>query len=170
LIVVSQPAWRIITDAEWQAVHGRLDVVRTLYLTHTAGHSFGRPPLGDPSKYLLTNLALCGCCGGPLRSKSRTEGRRFYVCAGYHERGRTICANNADVPMTTADHELIETLLEDVLEPSMIGDAVDEALRLLRGEDGLAHAEQIDRELATVRQERDRLVTAIAAGGQLEGL
>ena len=121
LIVVSQPAWRIISDAEWQSVHERLKAVRGVYLRRTNGQPFGRPALGDPSKYLLTNLALCGRCGGPLRARNR-PGRRFYGCCGYHDRGPAICGNKLDVPMACADREVIAAVLEDVLDVGLLRD------------------------------------------------
>ena len=58
---------RIVPDDLWTAAHTRLATVRRVCLEGTNGRPFGRPPLGASSKYLLTNLALCGCCGGPLK-------------------------------------------------------------------------------------------------------
>jgi len=75
----------------------------------TGGQTFGRPALGNHSRHLLTNLALCGCCGGTLYVVSRSHGlsrKRFYGCSGHHERG--ICDNRADVPMLDADEIVIE--------------------------------------------------------------
>jgi len=98
---VAAPHLRIVSDEDWRRTHERLEAVRGVCLRTNHGQAFGRPALGGPSKYLLTNLALCGCCGGPLRVRSRKHGkerRNFYGCAGYHERGRTVCANAADVP------------------------------------------------------------------------
>lgn len=170
---VPAPALRIVSDDLWLAAHARLETVRNLYLSATNGNPFGRPALGDPSKYLLTNLALCGCCGGPMRVRSRQHGstrKHFYGCSGYHERGRTVCANGADVPMTDADDVVIEALLDDVLDASIIEDAVDEALRLLQGEAPTDRLRSIDKAITAIDQERDRLVAAIATGGQLDGL
>ncbi|MEP7307311.1 MAG: recombinase family protein [Acidobacteriota bacterium] len=167
------PALRIVSDDEWAAAHARIDGARRLYLKGTAGQAFGRPALGNPSKYLLTNLALCGCCGGPLRVRTRRHGvgrKHFYGCGGYHERGRTVCANAADVPMTDADDIVLEALLDDVLTPDVLEDAVDEALQLLQDDQAGERVTQIDRALATVQQQRARLVEAIATGGQLSGL
>ena len=150
-----------------------MSAARAIYFTATRGQAFGRPALGNPSKYLLTNLALCGCCGGPLKVRSRSHGngrKQFYGCAGYHERGRTVCANGADVPMVDADDIVIEALLDDVLDQRLLEDSVSEALRLLQGETPEDRIVIVDRELATVEQERSRLVAAIAAGGQLDGL
>jgi hypothetical protein len=170
---VAAPELRIVSEDTWTAAHARLAAVRSLYLTTTDGQPFGRPPLGDPSKYLLTNLALCGCCGGSLRARSRSHGRGrkyFYGCSGYHERGRTVCANNADVPMTDANDILIEALLDDVLDETMLLEAVDEALQIIDSNVAIDRLPTLEAQLATVDQERERLVSAIAAGGPLDGL
>ena len=69
-----------------------------------------------------------------VRSRSHGTGReRFYGCEGNHERGRTVCANGADVPMTDADDIVIEMLLDDMLDETMIMDAVDAASRYSDG-------------------------------------
>jgi site-specific DNA recombinase len=170
VIVVQQPAWRIISDAEWQAAHARLDAVRDFYFAGTRGNPFGRPALGDPAKYLLTNLAYCGCCGGPLRARRRPDTGRFYGCAGYHDRGRTICTNNRDVPMMLADAQLVSALLEDILDETIVTESIEEAVRLVQADSPADAIPAIEGELATINAERSRLVSAIAAGGQLEGL
>src|SRR5262249_8503238 len=118
---------RIVSDEAWQAAHARLQAARTIYLGQPRANTAGRPRLGNPSKYLMTNLALCGRCGGPLKARSRAHGkgrRLYYGCAWYHERGRTVCANVADVPMEDANLVLIEALLDDVLDESMLNDAI----------------------------------------------
>lgn len=105
------PDLRIVADDVWEAAHARIAPSRALYLYATKGHAFGRPPVGNPSKYLLTNLAQCGVCGSSLRVRSRSHGTRralFYGCSGYHERGRTVCTNRADIPLAEADGIVIE--------------------------------------------------------------
>jgi DNA invertase Pin-like site-specific DNA recombinase len=172
-IRVPAPSLRIVSDELWARAHARMEAARGVYLKSTRGQAFGRPALGNPSKYLLTNFALCGTCGGPLRVRSREHGNRrafYYGCAGYHERGKTVCANNADVPMPDADDIVIEALLDDVLDPSIVQDAVAEGVRLLQGDHPGDELDRIDAQLATVEQERNRLVTAIATGGELGGL
>ena len=72
--------------------------------------------------------------------------------------------------MGEADGSVIEALLDDVLDASMIRDAVDEALELLQGHAGVDRAEVLDAELAAVSAECGRLSGAIAAGGQLSAL
>ena len=132
-----------------------------------------RPPLGDPSKYLLTNLALCGCCRGPLKVLCRKHGngrRYFYGCSAYHNRGHTVCANKAIVPMDDANEIVLEALLDDVLDESMIADAITEATQLLDSDTAAERLRLLDAEFVKVERERGRLVEAIASGGMFSGL
>ena len=170
---VPAPELRIVDDELWQAAHARLNAARAVYLRGTNGRRFGRPALGNPSPYLLTNLAACAVCGGPLRVRTRSHGSeraRFYGCAGYHERGKTVCTNQADVPMAEADWVVLEALLDDVVTPDVVNDAVSEALSLIQADSGDHGLESVDGELFRVGEERSRLVSAIASGGALSGL
>jgi site-specific DNA recombinase len=170
---VPAPHLRIVSDELWRAAHARMDAARAIYLNGTRGHRFGRPKLGNPSPYLLTNLATCGVCGGSMWVRSRSHGRqraRFYGCAGYHERGRTACTNGADVPMAAADDVVLQALLDDVVAPDVLEDAVEEALRMLQGDTVDGRLEAVERELVSLERERERLASAIASGGQLGAL
>jgi hypothetical protein len=72
--------------------------------------------------------------------------------------------------MSDADGIVLEALLDDVLDLSLIRDAIDEALELVCGQTVDDPREQVETELANVNRERDRLVASIAAGGELAGL
>ena len=167
------PALRIVSDAARRAAHARLEAARGIYVKPGQA-PFGRPPLGDPSKYLLTNLALCGCCRGPLRVRSRkvAGGARamFYSCAAYHERGKTVCANKADVQMAEADDIVIEALLDEVLDARLLEDAVDEAFASWPTTGHRIVLPRLEAEIGRVEGERARLVAAVASGGNLEAL
>ena len=171
---VEAPALEIIDDERWDAAHRRLGAARQLYLKGTKGRRFGRPPVGSPSKYLLTNLAQCGVCGSSMKVRTRSHRHfraKFYGCSGYHDRGRTVCPNGADVPMEDADLMVLEAVLDDVLTPDLVDEAVTEALRLLQpDDDGEAQLSQLAKEVTRVEGERSRLANAIATGGDLEGL
>jgi acetolactate synthase regulatory subunit len=61
-----------------------------------------------------------------VKTRAHGKGRAFYYgCSGYHERGRTVCTNNADVPMPDADNIVIEALLDDLLDPDILRDATE---------------------------------------------
>jgi hypothetical protein len=120
---------------------------------------------------LLSNLALCGHCGGPLQVVSTSHGtsrKRFYGCSAYHERGT--CENKGKMPLTDGDDIVIETLLDDVLDESIVRDAVDVAVELLQRDDSGAEHQRLEAELAAVDRERSALMAAIKSGDQLQGL
>jgi site-specific DNA recombinase len=167
------PELRIVSDEQWAAAHARLDAARALYLGGTHGRPFGRPAQArTASRYLLTHLALCGECGRPLEVQSRSHGRiraRFYGCAAHRERGT--CANRRIVPMGDADAIVIEALLDDVLDLSMIEEAVNEAVKVLCHQDEPdADTERIEQELAVLEREQSRIMAAIATGRQVAGV
>jgi DNA invertase Pin-like site-specific DNA recombinase len=167
------PTLRIVSEELWQAAHRRAATARQVYLKGTQHQPFGRPALGTPAKYLLTGLAYCGCCGNTLIATSRSHGRvrvPFYACAGHHQRGPTVCGNRRVLPMGEGNAIVIESLLDDVLDLSMLTEAVDEALDLLMTDSSDERLEVLDGQLVKISRERDRLVAAIAAGGQLAGL
>lgn len=172
-IHVPAPDLRIVTDGEWQAAHARLAAARAVYFRGTGGHRFGRPALGSVSPYLLTNLLTCGSCGGTMRVRTGTHGTtraRFYGCSGYHDRGRAVCSNGADVPMADADGVVLESLLDNVLDTDLLTAAIDEAVRLLCVSTPDDRAGHLEAELQRIDDERGRYVAAIGAGGQLPGL
>jgi hypothetical protein len=72
------------------------------YLRSTNGQVWGHPPRDAESKYLLVGLTRCGVCGSGMSVRSRSHGTRrayYYVCTGYHLRGRHVCANRFELPM-----------------------------------------------------------------------
>ena len=77
-IRVAKPELRIIPDALWAAVQARLAHTRAQYLKSTDGKLWGRPATGIAGQHLLSRLASCGKCGGPLyvRSSAWGSGRR----------------------------------------------------------------------------------------------
>ena len=87
-----------------------------------------------------------------VRTRSHRHVRaKFYGCSGYHDRGRTVCPNGADVPMEDADLMVLEAVLDDVLTPDLVDEAVTEAVRILQPED------RGDRQLAQLAKEMTRV-------------
>jgi site-specific DNA recombinase len=167
------PALRIVDDELWQAAHARIATARALYLKGTDRQRFGRPAHGAPAKYLLTGLAECGRCGNSLIVTSRQHGHRrahFYTCAGHHQRGPTVCDNARIIPMLDGNGIVVDALLDDVLDASMLIEAADEALGLLTTDTSVDQIQVLERELADVNRQRTNLAAAIAAGGELPSL
>jgi site-specific DNA recombinase len=94
-IDVEAPHLAIVSSETWTAAHARIAAARAMYRTNVNGRPFGRPARGNPSKYLLTNLLQCGCCGGGSSLGCwRRSGR---VRIG-RDRGRTCSARRAEAP------------------------------------------------------------------------
>ncbi len=172
---IPAPHLMIVTDEVWEAAHARLDAARAVYLKGTGGQRFGRPPVGSSSKYLLTNLAQCGCCGSSLKVRTRSHRHfraKFYGCSGYHDRGRTICSNGVDIPMEDANGIVLEALLDEVLTPDVLDESVEHALQILMGGEKQSEADRrrLEQQMRRVEGERERLVEAVATGGELGSL
>ena len=169
------PHLRIVSDAEWQAAHLRLNAARAIYLRGTIAKRFGRPALGAASPYLLTSFAECAVCGSTMKVLTRHHGRRrgrFYGCAGYHDRGKSVCANGRVLPMDDADRIVLEAILDDVLRPDLLWVAVDQALQTLTAgaDDDKSAGARLRRQLDKLEAERGRLVDAIAGGADVASL
>jgi hypothetical protein len=169
---VEAPELRVVPDELWQAAHSRLESARAFYLRGTNGQLWGRPREAE-SKYLLTSLVRCASCGSGLCARSRQHGRSrafFYACQGYHKRGQTVCANHLEIRMEDLDAAVLELVADEVLDPSVIEDAMAQALAILAPERTNDDLGRLRRELSRVEAELLRLSEAIARGGDLTSL
>jgi Recombinase zinc beta ribbon domain len=165
-----------VSEELWDAAHARIDRSRSAYLRGTKGVTYGRPPTGTESKYLLSGLACCAPCGGGLYVRSRSHGRHrafFYGCATYHNRGTSVCTNHLEVPMVATDRAVLASIEQYVLHPEVIEAAISEAMRLLSPTpmDLEERRRRLRGEIAEIQSELVNLAAAIAtAGGRLETL
>jgi site-specific DNA recombinase len=67
-------ALRIVSVAQWHAVHDRLAKTRQIYSGAVLGAS--RPQDARSLKYLLSGNARCAICGGSLVARSRSHGKQ----------------------------------------------------------------------------------------------
>ena len=175
------PDLRIIPEDLWQAAQAQRTRIQrtTLRLPSQAGldaqgrsrggRLLGRPSAEDfVSPYLLTGLARCAECGGPLAGFTRSHGRRrqpFYACTYNVKRGRTVCRNT-----TVIRQEVIERAFLDALaaapDARMIEDAVREALVKLRrdGDQRLDQRGRLERERSLVEARTRHILNAVGAG------
>ncbi len=120
------------------------------------------------SKYLLTGMARCAHCGGPMQIVGQDYHRRkgrFYGCSYYKNRGSSICKNSSLVEQTVLDQIVLKSL-EEALTEEMIKVAVDKALAKHRAGEGakLDRRTNIKRELSLIHAKQNHLVDRIAAG------
>jgi hypothetical protein len=146
----------IVSEALWQAAHGRLTERRENYRRFTAGDArhvpdprasgtlsapcYRRAEGGEARRlapYLLSGLARCGVCGGSIQgaSRSSTTGRLFrYVCGAYVNRGETVCGNRRMAGMDVADGAIRQLLANEVVCPEVLERALDLAVTELSSE------------------------------------
>ena len=158
-IRLDAPDLRIIAPGLWSTVQERLSKMG----------GTGRKAFRDQdSKYLLTGMARCAHCGGPMtivgQDYHRRKGR-FYGCSYYKTRGSSICKNSLLVEQELLDQIVLKSLHEALTE-KMLKVAVEKALMKHRAGEGakLDRRSSIERELSLIVAKKEHLVDAIAAG------
>jgi DNA invertase Pin-like site-specific DNA recombinase len=114
----SVPALRIVSEELWTRAHAQLEG-RTAQFTGSRAYC--------ESRYLLSGLARCSLCGGGFASHSRTHGKervKFYACTSHWKRGPEVCGNGLVGRMDLIDGEILATLRDDILRPSVVERAV----------------------------------------------
>ncbi len=165
VIRIDAPDLRIITPQVWAQVEAKL----------TSHQNRGRAVFRDTeSKYLLTGMARCAHCGGPMQIVGQDYNRkkgRFYGCSYYKKRGASICKNSLLVEQEMLDQILLKSLQEALTE-EMIKVAVRKALEKHRAGQGpqLDRITAIDRELSLIEAHERNLVDAIAKGQAMDPL
>jgi hypothetical protein len=172
---VPQPSWRIVSDAEWEAAHRRLNATAQTYARVNGGKLWGRPATGLEAKYLLSGIARCAICGASMIGHRSTRGEHqsyTYVCGGYSHRGPAVCWNRIGLPMPKADAAILEKLREHVLAPEIIEGAVEDVLAELQPAPETAETmrDALVRELGEVEQKQARMIDAIATAGDVAAL
>src|SRR5205823_12822379 len=120
------------------------------------------------SKYLLTGMVECGVCGGTI--VQTWNGRKpAYRCWYNHSRGSAVCANSLVVDMHLADDTVLQAVSRDVLDPEVVREALDLALRDLEqpATEVAARLDTLKNELARLEAELTRYAQAIAGAGPL---
>src|SRR6266849_6447902 len=169
-IEVELPECRIVSDELWEAAHAALDRRASVFVPQIRALSEAEPipQLTPPSPYLLSGLARCTSCGGPIIAMSRHHGRRrgyFYGCAHNWKRGPAICANNLHLPQAVLDEAVLDSMVQ-ALDAELVEAAVAQAFARLTE----TAAETADRrpmlqgEIAEVRRREQRLAEAISHG------
>lgn len=175
-IRVAAPALAIVTEAEWQAAHRRLDRTRAIYLRRTKGKLWGRPEAGLEAKYLLSGFVVCGVCGGAMHATKRTSLRGapqlYYVCRTHRVRGDLLCANAMSAPMTPLDTDVLTTFERDVLTADVIDAVVRRAVEIEHAhpDDLAGQRESLQHRLRQTEAELGRFTDAIRQFGPLARL
>ena len=155
---------RLVSDELWATAHESLQSRQKAY-----GFKRGsaRPAGAYDSKYLLTGMVECGVCGGTI-VQTWNGLKPAYRCWYNHSRGRAVCANAFVVDMHLADETVLRAITRDVLDPEVVGEALELALRELeQPAAGAARVDTLKAELTRLVGELRRYAEAIADAGPL---
>jgi hypothetical protein len=170
LITVEAAELRIVPEDLWQAVQDRFRPSK-----HLAEQYKQTGVLRDVnSDYLLSGLARCAHCRGPIEALGKDYARRkgrTYGCAYHRKRGAAICRNAVRISQDLIDKALLEAIGE-ALDQRILELAVEKALIQLRAGDIArpTRRQNIERELSLIEAHEKNLVDAIAKGQQLDPL
>lgn len=160
-IHVDVPELRIISPELWDRVQER----------HLRNAKIGGGKRGAPPKYLLSGLARCAECGGPMNATNRRHGRstmKVYVCKWHRERGDTVCTNTLGRPVKGMNEAVVEWIRTHILTEEQVVAVVEEVRRELIARTARLPTEVDDlRERAgQLRTEIGNLTAALATGVQ----
>jgi DNA invertase Pin-like site-specific DNA recombinase len=144
--IVADACWPAIVDrSTWETLQGRIRRVARV---------------GRPSTHLLSGIARCGRCGGPLWTSWRktAAGKRVARYACVSRPGRASCGNLAVVAAPVDD------LVRDMVIHALAGPALAK-VRKARRSDDRAQAEAV-RDLADA-EERLEVLAELFASGEL---
>src|SRR5262245_8405075 len=179
-IRIDAPELRIIDEPLWQRVHERLARLTSEHAQRSKRYGRGGRRQDGESRYMLSRLARCKRCGGPIcvisRPASYAAGadptlRVFlYGCNNFHRRGKTICANNHTVSVPTMDAAVLDAICRQVLAPQTVADiAARVVAKLLQKQSAKDTAKQ-QKQLERLQRERSNMASAIRKLGPLPEL
>jgi site-specific DNA recombinase len=170
LVIVELPECQIVSTELWEAAHAALERRAQVFVPQARAAIKGKliPPLTPPSPYLLSGLARCAWCNGPLIAMSRHQGRRrgyFYGCANNWKRGPAICRNTVRIPQQALDRAVVDAMA-NALDAELVEAAVAQALARLTESSGeeANRRPMLERAIAEARHREQRLAEAIAQG------
>lgn len=131
-----RPDLKIIDDELWAAVQKRLKTVNEVY---TQVCDKPKSDTGRVSKYLLSGLGQCGCCGGSIVAQSGAHGSGkkrqkvvTYACSYRINRGSTVCPNKLMQRIDIVDEQLLSMLEARILTPVCLAHIYRKALEDIR--------------------------------------
>ena len=157
--IVERPELRIVNDDLWNAAQAR----RRVHQRQSTAMVGARK-----SEALLSGLATCTTCSGPIIIAGSHKHDRCYGCGHYRDRGPTVCDNSMIEAISRVDARLLEEIERTVLTPEARGYTLRKAAELVRERSRVEPAASpsvLKAKLITVRREIENLVRAVERGG-----
>ena len=155
---------RIIDDALWQQVQARLGSIReSPRVAKARAAEFWKH---RRAQHLLTGLAHCGVCGGPLAA----VGKDYLTCAAAHRQGT--CSNKRSLRRPVLEALIVDGLKDRLMAPELVKEFIAEFHREVNR---FSRDREVDlglqrRELEEVNRKLAGLIEAIAEGLRASGL
>ncbi|MGE0613238.1 MAG: recombinase zinc beta ribbon domain-containing protein [Hyphomicrobiales bacterium] len=125
------------------------------------------PPRIVNSPTLLTPLARCGCCGGPMRLRTGKGGSyRYYTCAKRADQGKAVC-KGLSISMPKLDGIVLDALTDRILKPERLEAMLGQLLsrNVTAQERAQAELKALKRDKRELAKRLDNLYDAIETGG-----
>ncbi len=161
-VIVPAPELQIVPDDLWEAVQERLKTMRETYLRDARGKLWAKPDLRRAGRYLLTDLAKCGCCGWNLAVIGNTP--RMYGCAHHSKRG--VCGNSLRQSVALVDAAFLGALERECLTPERFAYALRCGVERVQEQASRRtdYGPALERERASLLRKIQRMVEAIGDG------
>lgn len=158
-VTVQREDLRIVPESLWASVEARRQLNTALYTKHNG--------LMARAEYLLSSLARCGVCGGPISvsgSRTNTTPIRVYACSWHRNRGDAVCTVKTRRPVEAVDAAVVGWIRAHVLTPDVVDVTVDRVRQLWAAQQdgGGADRPALESEAASLAREIDRLTRALA--------
>jgi DNA invertase Pin-like site-specific DNA recombinase len=159
------PELAIVDAATWEAAQKRIQRHRS--------RPFGG---GQRETHLLSGVAKCGVCGGPIGTVGQRikNGVRFFTfgCRTRATRGLSVCGNRLTISERKLNEAVFGELRKMLLEPDMLREVLDafteELNRSRRAQP--ARETSLDAEIATAEKTIANLIDALGRVGFSEAL
>ncbi|MCC6766163.1 MAG: recombinase family protein [Deltaproteobacteria bacterium] len=160
VIAVDTPDLRIVPEELWQAAQAR-----RRHMQPVAQPAGSAAPL-RASASLLSGLAMCTVCGGPITMSGSGKRTQCYGCSYYRNRGATVCSNSWLEAIPIVDQCLLEEIERTVLTPEARQYTLARAAEIVR--ERLAATPDrlpaVRSDLAKVKREIESLLRALESG------
>jgi site-specific DNA recombinase len=163
-ITTEVPGLRIIDDALWQRVKARQEALdATSAVQGIKASRFWERRRPD---HLLTGLAHCGCCGGPMAA----VGRDYLACSA--ARKLDTCGARKGIRRSVLEGVVLDLLKTRLMEPDAVAAFVKDFADLsnAQGAERAQARQRLETERKALKRKLEGLYDAIAEGLRSPGL
>jgi DNA invertase Pin-like site-specific DNA recombinase len=128
--------------------------------------------VGKKPAHLLSGIARCATCGGPMQARL-AKGNRIYYCGRRNDCGPTVCANDLRRSLDEADRSVVGWISRNVLDEDVVQAIFKQVQKRIRERSKATASEipRIEKELVKLQGEARKLAQAIAmTGGKVDAL